>query len=97
MIPGIHRTPMRGQHELATTDENAAQPSRTHTGISAESLKDKIVAASENANTATPTSLANEPDGLGKDGTIPANPDGLAAGYTDTPSHFNAEEDEDAN
>ena len=37
-----------------------------------------------------------KPGGLGKDGTIPADPDGVAAGHSDTASHFNAEEDEDA-
>ena len=37
-----------------------------------------------------------KPGGLGKDGTIPADPDGVAAGHSDTASHFTAEEDEDA-
>ncbi|MDQ1125088.1 hypothetical protein QE428_000121 [Microbacterium sp. SORGH_AS 505] len=39
---------------------------------------------------------SEKPGGLGKDGTIPADPDGVAAGHSDTPSHFNPEEDEDA-
>ncbi|MFL0565864.1 hypothetical protein [Microbacterium sp. 179-I 1D1 NHS] len=39
---------------------------------------------------------SEKPGGLGKDGTIPADPDGVAAGISDTPSHFNPEEDEDA-
>ncbi|MCM3501219.1 hypothetical protein M3667_04905 [Microbacterium sp. P26] len=34
-----------------------------------------------------------KPGGLGADGTIPNNPDGVAAGHSDTASHFNAEED----
>ncbi|MEH3088148.1 MAG: hypothetical protein PGN24_00670 [Microbacterium arborescens] len=35
-----------------------------------------------------------EPGGLGKDGTIPADPDGVAAGHTGTASTFEPEEDE---
>ena len=34
-----------------------------------------------------------KPGGLGSDGTIPNDPDGVAAGHSDTASHFNAEED----
>lgn len=34
--------------------------------------------------------------GLGEDGTIPPDPDGVAAGHTDEPSNFNPEEDEEA-
>ncbi|MCI9859359.1 hypothetical protein [Microbacterium proteolyticum] len=34
--------------------------------------------------------------GLGTDGTIPNNPDGVAAGHSDTASHFNPEEDEES-
>lgn len=34
-----------------------------------------------------------KPDGLGGDGTIPNHPDGVAAGFSDTGSHFNPEED----
>ncbi len=37
-----------------------------------------------------------KPGGLGQDGTIPPDPDGVAAGHTDEPSNFNPEEDEDA-
>lgn len=54
-----------------------------------------------------PDDLANEsdaeqddaerkPGGLGKDGTIPPNPDGVAAGHTGTSSTFEPEEDEEA-
>ncbi|QLD10309.1 hypothetical protein [Microbacterium oleivorans] len=35
-----------------------------------------------------------EPGGLGGDGTIPSNPDGVAAGHTGTASTFEPEEDE---
>ncbi|MDQ1082624.1 MULTISPECIES: hypothetical protein [Microbacterium] len=37
-----------------------------------------------------------KPGGLGGDGTIPSNPDGVAAGLSDTASHFNPEEDEES-
>jgi hypothetical protein len=35
-------------------------------------------------------------DGLGRDGTIPPAPDGVAAGHTGVPSTFEPEEDERA-
>ncbi|MGB3375874.1 MAG: hypothetical protein WBA87_12160 [Microbacterium sp.] len=35
-----------------------------------------------------------KPDGLGKDGTVPADEDGVAAGHTGTASTFEPEEDE---
>ena len=35
-----------------------------------------------------------KPGGLGQDGTIPASPDGVAAGHTGEPSTFEPEEDE---
>jgi len=37
-----------------------------------------------------------KPDGLGPDGTIPADPDGVAAGHTGEASNFEPEEDEQA-
>ncbi|WP_342001406.1 hypothetical protein MRBLWH7_001828 [Microbacterium sp. LWH7-1.2] len=37
-----------------------------------------------------------KPGGLGRDGTIPDDPDGVAAGYTGEPSTFEPEEDEAA-
>ena len=37
-----------------------------------------------------------KPGGLGQDGTIPADPDGVAAGHTGEPSTFEPEEDEQA-
>jgi hypothetical protein len=42
------------------------------------------------------TEATPKPGGLGEDGTIPPDPDGVAAGHTDEPSNFNPEEDEDA-
>ncbi|WP_405373338.1 MULTISPECIES: hypothetical protein [unclassified Microbacterium] len=35
-----------------------------------------------------------KPGGLGQDGTIPSDPDGIAAGHTGTASTFEPEEDE---
>lgn len=37
-----------------------------------------------------------KPGGLGQDGTIPPDPDGVAAGHTGEASTFEPEEDEDA-
>ena len=37
-----------------------------------------------------------KPDGLGDDATIPDAPDGIAAGFSETDSHFNPEEDDHA-
>jgi hypothetical protein len=37
-----------------------------------------------------------KPGGLGRDGTIPDDPDGVAAGHTGEPSTFEPEEDEQA-
>ena len=37
-----------------------------------------------------------KPEGLGKDETIPDEPDGVAAGYTGEPSTCEPEEDEQA-
>lgn len=55
--------------------------------------------AFEGADVENPTTDSDgtaKPGGLGKDGTIPNDPDGIAAGYTGTASNFNPEEDEDA-
>jgi hypothetical protein len=37
-----------------------------------------------------------KPDGLGENGTIPNDPNGIAAGHTGTASSFEPEEDEHA-
>lgn len=50
----------------------------------------------EHAHDADDTEVTRKPGGLGEDGTIPPDPDGVAAGHTDEPSNFNPEEDEDA-
>ncbi|KAA9089902.1 hypothetical protein [Microbacterium radiodurans] len=57
--------------------------------------------AYEGPDVEVPTSEADadgtrEPGGLGSDGTIPADPDGVAAGHTGTASTFEPEEDEQA-
>ncbi|GAA1958616.1 hypothetical protein [Microbacterium deminutum] len=44
----------------------------------------------------TGADATEKPGGLGQDGTIPAHPDGLAAGHTGTASTFEPEEDEKA-
>lgn len=41
----------------------------------------------------SPSEGEPKPGGLGRDGTIPDAPDGVAAGRSDTASHFNPEED----
>lgn len=57
---------------------------------------------SERDNDEPTTEPPTDPDGteknggLGQDGTIPADPDGLAAGHTGTVSTFEPEEDEQA-
>jgi hypothetical protein len=38
--------------------------------------------------------VTEKPGGLGDDGTIPNDPDGIAAGHTGDESHFNPEEDD---
>lgn len=42
------------------------------------------------------TDVTSKPGGLGEDGTIPPDPDGVAAGHTGEKSTFEPEEDEDA-
>ncbi len=42
------------------------------------------------------TDVSSKPGGLGEDGTIPPDPDGVAAGHTGEKSTFEPEEDEDA-
>jgi len=46
-------------------------------------------AAAENDSDGT-----TKPDGLGEDGTIPNEPDGIAVGHQGDDSHFNPEEDD---
>lgn len=46
------------------------------------------------ASTETDSEGTREPNGLGQDGTIPNDPDGVAAGHTGTASTFEPEEDE---
>ena len=50
-----------------------------------------------NASGASDDDTATEkPGGLGEDGTIPSNPNGVAAGHTGEQSTFEPEEDEEA-
>jgi hypothetical protein len=46
--------------------------------------------------TSDDTDATAVPNGLGEDGTIPPDPDGVAAGHTGEPSTFEPEEDEAA-
>ncbi|MGO2933779.1 hypothetical protein [Microbacterium sp.] len=60
---------------------------------------DSNASSREYSDTDVPTNDSEgtvKPGGLGEDNTIPANPDGVAAGLSDSPSHFNPEEDEAA-
>jgi hypothetical protein len=50
----------------------------------------------ENASDAEADEATQKPGGLGKDGTIPDAPGGVAAGHTGTSSTFEPEEDEKA-
>ncbi|SIT71536.1 hypothetical protein [Microbacterium sp. RU33B] len=50
----------------------------------------------ENSSDAERDEAETKPGGLGQDGTIPAHPDGVAAGHTGVQSTFEPEEDEDA-
>lgn len=50
----------------------------------------------ENASDADHEEATKKPGGLGKDGTIPDTPGGVAAGHTGTSSTFEPEEDEKA-
>lgn len=50
----------------------------------------------QNASDQESEPATEKPDGLGRDGTIPSHPDGIAAGHTGEKSNFEPEEDEDA-
>ncbi|SFI24646.1 hypothetical protein FVP74_06430 [Microbacterium saccharophilum] len=50
----------------------------------------------ENASDAERDTAEPKAGGLGEDGTIPAEADGVAAGHTGVTSTFEPEEDEDA-
>lgn len=50
----------------------------------------------DNASDAENDEATPKADGLGKDGTIPNDPGGVAAGHTGTSSTFEPEEDEQA-
>ena len=50
----------------------------------------------DNASDAENDEATPKADGIGKDGTIPNDPGGVAAGHTGTSSTFEPEEDEGA-
>lgn len=49
----------------------------------------------ENASSAEDDRAETKPDGLGQDGTIPSDPDGVAAGHSGEASTFEPEEDDE--
>ncbi|MCK6081424.1 hypothetical protein KZX37_08615 [Microbacterium sp. EYE_5] len=65
--------------------------------MSDDSQLDRDENAYEGADVEVPThddEGTPKPDGLGQDGTIPSDPEGVAAGHTGTTSTFEPEEDE---
>lgn len=58
--------------------------------------EDSYEGADVEVPTGTDGDTTSKPGGLGQEGTIPSNPNGVAAGHTDTASNFNPEEDEGA-
>jgi hypothetical protein len=68
------------------TDRNNTEPAdepRTASSSAEPTESDDLVAT-------------EKPDGIGQDGTIPSDPEGVAAGHTGTESTFEPEEDEQA-
>src|SRR6478736_8917883 len=59
----------------------------------ADVLSDTADSSVSTRHTASDDSGEPKPDGLGQDGTIPDEPDGLAAGHAGEPSTFEPEED----
>lgn len=49
----------------------------------------------QNASDEESEPATTKPEGLGSDGTIPPNPNGIAAGHTGKKSNFEPEEDEE--
>ncbi|TQM34408.1 hypothetical protein [Microbacterium kyungheense] len=62
-------------------------------GDTADDLNDSADSYVSPARNASQDSGEPKSDGLGQDGTIPDEPDGVAAGYTGEPSTFEPEED----
>ena len=59
-------------------------------------LSDQTFEQPADAPDSDDTEATTEPGGLGDDGTIPPDPDGVAAGHTGEASTFEPEEDEAA-
>jgi len=87
------------------TDDRLAFDDEKGTLMASETSDPSQAAADENSSegadvevspTADSASGDAKPGGLGTDGTIPRDPNGVAAGHSDTASHFNAEEDEES-
>ncbi|WP_223231125.1 hypothetical protein [Microbacterium jejuense] len=62
-------------------------------GDTADDLNDSADSYVSPARTGADDSGEPKPDGLGRDRTIPDEPEGVAAGYTGEPSTFEPEED----
>jgi len=62
-------------------------------GDTADDLNDSADSYVSPARNVSQDSGEPKGDGLGQDGTIPDEPDGVAAGYTGEPSTFEPEED----
>nr|WP_154921772.1 hypothetical protein [Microbacterium testaceum] len=72
-----------------------SDPSQAAADENAYEGADVEVSPAEDAPAAAANDSDGEekPGGLGADGTIPNDPDGVAAGHSGTASHFNPEED----
>lgn len=69
-------------------------PTNDDSQLSAD--EDSYEGADVEVSTDIDDDASSKPNGLGTDGTIPNDPNGVAAGHTGTASNFNPEEDEHA-
>lgn len=69
-------------------------PTNDDSQLSAD--EDSYEGADVEVSTDIDDDASSKPNGLGTDGTIPNDPNGVAAGHTGTASNFNPEEDEGA-
>jgi len=61
-----------------------------------ETTNDSATEGANESGASDDDTATEKPDGLGEDGTIPSNPNGVAAGHTGAQSTFEPEEDEEA-
>lgn len=74
---------------MSGTNQNDASTDANDTSAEGPDVEVPLGDASDGNGDATP-----ESGGLGQDGTIPPDPDGVAAGHTGEQSTFEPEEDE---